>query len=143
MTNKKQNKKAIIGVVALVVVIALFGMMYMMFKPQTTQGSKAITLEVINKEGESVKYAINTDAEYLRQAMKEAMEAKIGFTFEGEESQYGLTIHTVNGVKADFNTDSAYWSILVNGDYGMYGAESQPVTDGDIYSFVYTVYVAQ
>ena len=137
------NKKAILGVVALVVVIALFGVIYMMFKPKTMQGSKEIIFEVVNKAGVSTEYEVKTDAEYLRQAMEEAMEAKIGFTFAGEESQYGLTLYTVNGETADFNTDSAYWSILVNGEYGMYGADSQPVVNGDTYSFVYTVYTAQ
>ena len=143
MENKKLNKKTMVGVLALVVVIAVFAIIYVAFKPKTMEGSKAITFEVVNKAGVSTEYDVKTDAEYLRQAMEEAMEAEIGFTFGGEESQYGLTIHTVNGEKADFNTDSAYWSILVNGEYGQYGAESQPVIDGDTYSFVYTVYTAQ
>jgi len=143
MENKKLNKKAILGVVGLVALIAIFAIVFTVFKPKTMEGSKAITFEVVNKAGETTEYDVKTDAEYLRQAMEEAMEAEIGFTFAGDESQYGLTIHTVNGEKADFNTDSAYWSILVNGEYGQYGADSQPVADGDTYSFVYTVYTAQ
>ena len=143
MENKKRNKKALLGVVALVALIAIFAIVFTVFKPKTMEGSKAITFEVVNKAGVSIEYDVKTDAEYLRQAMEEAMEAEIGFTFAGDETQYGLTIHTVNGEKADFNTDSAYWSILVNGEYGMYGADSQPVADGDTYSFVYTVYTAQ
>lgn len=143
MENKKLNKKALLGVVGMVALIAIFAIMFVLFKPKTMQGSKEIIFEVVNKAGVSTEYEVKTDAEYLRQAMEEAMAAEIGFTFAGDESQYGLTIHTVNGEKADFNTDSAYWSILVNGEYGMYGAESQPVADGDTYSFVYTVYTAQ
>ena len=143
METKKLNKKAILGVVGLVALIAIFAIVFTVFKPKTMEGSKAITFEVVNKAGETIEYDVKTDAEYLRQAMEEAMEAEIGFTFAGDESQYGLTIHTVNGEKADFNTDSAYWSILVNGEYGMYGAENQPVADGDTYSFVYTTYTAQ
>lgn len=143
MENKKLNKKAILGVVALVALIAIFAIVFTVFKPKTMEGSKTITFEVVNKAGESTEYEVKTDAEYLRQAMEEAMEAEIGFTFAGDETQYGLTLHTVNGEKADFNTDSAYWSILVNGEYGQYGAESQPVVDGDTYSFVYTMYTAQ
>ena len=143
MENKKLNKKAILGVVGLVALIAIFAIVFTVFKPKTMEGSKAITFEVVNKAGESTEYDVKTDAEYLRQAMEEAMAAEIGFTFAGDESEYGLTIHTVNGEKADFNTDSAYWSILVNGEYGQYGADSQPVVDGDEYSLVYTVYTAQ
>ena len=143
MENKKLNKKAILGVVALVALIAIFAVVFTMFKPKTMEGSKAIVIEVVNKAGESTEYEVNTDAEYLRQAMEELQEFDEDFTFAGDESQYGLTIHTVNGEKADFNTDSAYWSIMVNGEYGQYGAESQPVVDGDTYSFVYTVFTAQ
>ena len=143
MENKKINKKGLLGLGALVVLIAVFAIVFTVFKPKTMEGSKEIIFEVVNKAGKSTEYEVKTDAEYLRQAMEEAMEAGIGFTFAGDETQYGLTIHTVNGEKADFNTDSAYWSILVNGEYGQNGAEYQPVADGDIYSFVYTVYTAQ
>jgi len=50
----------------------------------------------------------------------------------------GLYITTVNGVTADFDKDGAYWSIMVNGEYGQYGADSQPVADGDEFQLVYT-----
>ena len=143
METNKLNKKAIFGVVALVALIAIFAIVFTMFKPKTMEGSKTLTFEVVNKAGEITEYDVKTDAEYLRQAMEEAMAAGIGFSFGGDETQYGLTLHTINGEKADFNTDSAYWSILVNGEYGNYGAENQPVADGDTYSFVYTVFTAQ
>jgi len=138
MENKKLNKKTVVGVLALVVVIAIFAIVYIAFKPKTMEGSKAITFEVVNKAGESKEYEVKTDAEYLRQAMEEAMAAEIGFTFRGEESQYGLTIYAVNGEETDFS--EAYWAIFVNGEQGNYGADSQPVTDGDTYSFIYTIF---
>ena len=47
---------------------------------------------------------------------------------------------TVNGVTADFNVDSAYWSVTVNGEYGIFGIDSQPVADGDAFQLIYTVY---
>lgn len=143
MENKKLNKKVILGVAALVALIAIFAVVFTVFKPKTSEGSKAIVIEVVNKAGDSTEYELNTDAEYLSQAMEELQALDKGFTFAGEDSEYGLTIHTVNGEKADFNVDSSYWSIYVNDEYGQYGADSQPITDGDEYSFVYTVYTAQ
>lgn len=137
-TKKTSTKKIVIGLVALVAVIALLVGAYVMFGPKTTEGAKAITIEVIDNEQKSTVYEINTDAEFLRQAMEEA-ESK-GLTFSGTESEYGLTIITVNGVTADFNVDSSYWSIMVNGEYGQYGADSQPVTDGDEFQFIYSTY---
>ncbi|MBQ7954905.1 MAG: DUF4430 domain-containing protein [Lachnospiraceae bacterium] len=137
-TKKTSNKKVVLGLIALVAVIAVLGIAYAVFGPKTTEGAKAITIEVIDNEQKSEVYELNTDAEYLRQALEEAKA--VGLTVTGTESEYGLTIITVNGVTADFNVDSAYWSITVNGEYGMLGADSQPVTDGDEFQLVYTVY---
>ena len=61
-------------------------------------------------------------------------------TVEGTEGDYGLYIDTVNGLTADYAEDGAYWSIYVNGEYGSYSADQQPVADGDVYGLVYTVY---
>ena len=140
-TKKSFNKKTLLGVVALVVVIGLMAVAYAVFGPKAVEGSKEITIEVIDNQGESTVYEIRTDAQYLRQAMEEASSK--GLTFEGDETEYGLTIMSVNGVTADFNVDGAYWSIMVNGEYGMYGADSQPVTDKDVFQLVYTVFVAE
>lgn len=137
METKQTNKtKVVIGLVALVAVIALLIGAYVMFGPKTTEGAKSITIEVIDNEQKSTVYEVNTDAEFLRQAMEEAK----GLEFSGNESEYGLTLMTVNGVTADFNVDNSYWSVTVNGEYGMFGIDSQPVTDGDAYQLVYTVY---
>ncbi len=143
METKKNNKKLILGVVALVAVIAIFAIVYAVFAPKAVEGSKAITIEVVNKEGESTTYELKTDAEYLVQAMEELQAQNKGFSFQGDETEYGLTINAVNGEVADFNAGGAYWSIMVNDEYGMYGASAQPVLDGEKYAFVYCVYTGQ
>ena len=51
---------------------------------------------------------------------------------------YGYSIHTINGVKADYNTDNAYWSFYVNDEYCNYGVDTQPVNDKDAFKIVYT-----
>ena len=99
------------------------------------EGSKSITIEVVDKEGESKAYELKTDAEYLRQAMEEAE----GLTFSGAESDYGMMVDTVNDLTADYPTDGAYWSFYVNGEYCNYGIDTQPVADGDAFSIVYTI----
>ena len=135
-TTNKSNKKIIVGVIALIAAIAIFFGLYMNFKPQAQAGSKHITIEVIDDEAVSTMYEVATDAEYLSEAFNDAE----GLEVLGNESEYGLTIITVNGLDADFNVDSAYWSIMVNGEYGQYGADSQVVADGDAFQLVYTVY---
>lgn len=136
MTEKKQfNKKALLGVGILVVVIAALTAVYSLFGAKPVEGSKAITIEVVNKAQESTVYELTTDAEFLRQAMEEAE----GLTFSGAESQYGMMVDTVNGERADYTLDGAYWSFLVNDEYSNYGIDTQPVMDGDEFSIVYTL----
>ena len=138
----KKSTKIVIAVVAAVVVIAALLGVYSAFGPKTSQGAKAYTVEVVDNNGNSTSYEARTDAEYLRQALEELDEAT-DFAIAGEESEYGLYITSVNGVEANYDTDGAYWSVYVNGEYGMNGVDSQPVTDGDAYKLVYEVYSAQ
>ncbi len=105
----------------------------------TTPVSKNITVEVADKDGNVTSYETTTDAEFLL----EAVEAMDDVTIEGTEGDYGLYIESVNGVKADYETDGAYWSIYVNGEYGSYSVSEQPVNDGDTYRFAYEIYVAE
>lgn len=135
----KKNRKLIIGAVVLVAVIAILAIVYSNFKPKTTTGSKSYTLEVVDADGNTTSYEGSTDAEYLSQVMDELVETG-NFTYEGDASDFGLYITTINGIVADYDTDGAYWSIYVNDEYGQYGADTQPVTDGDDYKFVYEVF---
>ena len=138
--EKKQSdrKKIIIGAVILIVLLAAFAVIYAVFGPKAAQGSKEYILKVVDDNGETTEYTGHTDAEYLRGALEE-LEKADDLTIEGEESDYGLFIDTVNGVTADYSRDKAYWALYVNGEYGNYGVDSQPVTDGDIYSLVYEI----
>lgn len=134
METKKTNKKLIVGIAALVAVIAILAAIFVIFREKPVEGSKSITIEVVKKSSESQNYELKTDAEYLRQAMEEAD----GLTFSGTEGEYGLMIDTVNGETADYNVDGAYWAFYVNGEYCMYGIDTQPVEDGDAFSIIYT-----
>lgn len=137
--NKKTNKKALFGVVALVAVIAVLAAVFFTFREKPVEGSKAITIEVVDNAQASTVYELNTDAEYLRQAMEEAE----GLTFSGTESEYGLMVDTINGITADYSVDGAYWSFYVNDAYCNYGIDSQPVEDGDEFLIRYEVFAAQ
>ncbi len=134
METKKTNRKIIIGAAVLVVLIAAFLIIFNVLRDKPAKGSKSVTLEVLNQENQTSEYSVQTDAEFLRQAMEEAE----GFTFDGEEGQYGFTLFTINGETHDWNVDGSYWAVYVNGEYGQYGIDSQPVKDGDVFRFEYT-----
>lgn len=133
-TTQKSNKKVIIGIIALVAVIAALVAVYFVFRAKPVEGSKAITIEVVNKEKETKSYDVKTDAEFLRQAMEETKD----LTFSGTESEFGMMVETVNGETADYNVDGAYWAFYVNGEYCNYGIDTQPVVDGDKFTIEYT-----
>lgn len=126
--------KLFIGVGVMVLLIALFAVLFFLFRPKAVQGAKSITIEVVDNNGASTVYDVHTDAEYLRQAMEEAK----GLEFSGAESEYGMMVETVNGITADYNVDQSYWGFFVNGEYCNYGIETQPVTDGDAFRIVYS-----
>lgn len=142
--KKKTNKAVIIGVAALVAVIAILTVVFFVFREKPVKGAKSITIEVVDNNQKSTVYEVDTDAEYLRQAMDEAE----GLSFSGAESEYGLFIDTVNGVTAVYETDGAYWSFYVkdgegNYVYCNYGVDTQPVEDGDAFQIKYEVYTAE
>jgi len=128
---KKSSKKIWLGVAGLVVLVAALITVFLVFGPKTTEGSKAITIEVINKAQESVVYEVKTDAEYLYQAMDEAD----GLTYETENGM----VMSINGEVADYSVDSSYWAFYINDGYCNYGIDLQPVTDGDEFQIIYTV----
>ena len=127
-------KKTILIVVAAVLVVALMLGAYFLFREKATQGEKAITITVIDSTGKATVYELHTDALYLIQAMDEAE----GLTYEGEDGPYGMMISHINGEKAVYEEDNAYWGFNVNGSYCNYGVSEQPVNDGDAFEIVYT-----
>ena len=131
-----KNKKKLLGIGLIVVLVAVMALVYGKFSEKPVEGSKNITIEVVNSKEESKVYELKTDAEYLLGAMEETD----GLTFEGEEGEFGMSIMTVNGETADFNVDASYWAFYVNDEYCNYGVSEQPVEDGDAFSIVYTVY---
>lgn len=129
-----KNKK-ILAVVVLVALIAAMGVTFSLFSEKPVEGSKNITIEVVMADETSTVYEVSTDAEYLIDAMNEAD----GLTYVGEEGMYGMSISTINDVRADYTLDGAYWAFFVNGEYCNYGVSQQPVEDADEFSIVYTL----
>ena len=128
-----KNKK-ILAVALVAVLVAALALVYVAYSEKPVEGMKSVTIEVVMADKTSAVYEVDTDGEYLIDAMNDAE----GLTFEGEEGVYGLSVSTVNGVRADYTLDGAYWAFYVGGEYCNYGVSEQPVADGDQFSIVYT-----
>ncbi len=132
--RRKEMKKIIIAVVVLVVLVAAMALAYGAFREKPVEGSKAVTIEVVDDKGEATMYELQTDAQYLADAMKEAE-----IPFETSEGPYGLTVDSVHGISGVFGVDAGYWGFFVNGEDCNYGISEQPVEDGDAFQIVYTL----
>ena len=136
--NMKENKrKIIIGGIVLVVLMTLFGIVYFMNRTVPQSGSKNIVVEVTGESGATEKYKLSTDAEYLRIAMDELVAQGSGFSYDGTDGEYGIMIEYINGERASYMEDNAYWALYVNGEYGQNGCDTQQVMDGDVYAWKY------
>lgn len=128
-----KNKKLLLAIVAFVAAIAIFAGVYMTTRPAVSEGSKAITVEVVHKDATSKTFEYQTDEEYLGALL--LAEGLI----EGEEGQYGLYVTKVDGEEAIYEEDNSYWAFYQNGEYAQQGVDTTPITDGDNYSLVYTI----
>lgn len=130
----KQGTKIALGIAAVVLVAAILVGVYALFGPKGSEGTKNVTITVVASDGAKTEYSVKTDAEFLKGAMDQAE----GLSYSGTESDYGLMVDTVNGERADYTLDGAYWAFYVNGEYCNYGIETQPVADGDAFIIQYT-----
>ena len=137
--EQKKSYKPLIALLCLLVCACGLYFFWQSRKPAVTEGAKAIQINVTDKDGKTTNYGFNTDAEYLKEAMDELAASDSTFTFEGSVGDYGFFIEAVNGETANFETDKAYWAIYVNDEYGQYGADQQPVADGDVFGLVYEI----
>lgn len=127
-----KNKKLIVALVAFVAVVGLLLGVWAANRPETTAGTKAYTVTVVHSDGSETEFSYTTDAEYLDDAL--VAEGLIA----GDEGPYGLTVITVDGEDAVWDTDSAYWSLVINGEYATTGVSDTPVNDGDAFRLEYT-----
>lgn len=136
MEIKNNKKKIITAVIALVILISVALVLYMLYGPKPSSGSKSITLSIVYLDGSRDDYELRTDEEYLLDAANEIDE----LTIEGHNDGSYFYVDTINGVSADYTADGAYWAIYVDGTYGNYGIADQPIADGISYEIRYEVW---
>lgn len=96
---------------------------------QLGEGGTQFNFTVSDKDGKETVFEIHTDKQIVGDALSE-----LGL-IEGEESEYGLFVKTVNGITADYDKDGVYWAFYINGEYASTGVDSTAITEGDSYSF--------
>ena len=121
-----KNKKKIIAVTVLLVLVAVSVLAYFTFGPKAIAGGKEIGVTVVHGDGSEKVFSLRTDAETLREALEP--EGII----EGEDGPYGIYILTVDGETAN-EAEQQWWCITKGGETLTTGADDTMIADGDKY----------
>ena len=127
-----KNKKLIVITLVLALLVAGMAWLWLESRQEAVQGAKSFSVTVVHQDGSEKSFEYRTDAEYLDEVL--VAEGLIA----GEEGPYGLTVITVDGEDAVWDTDNAYWAIYTDGEASLVGISEIPVTDGGSYKLEYT-----
>ncbi len=129
--SSTKSKKVLLGVLALVVLVAILGGVYWSTRPDTVSGDKVIEVTVITEAGQSEVHVIETTEEYLGDALLESG------LIDGSMGEFGLFITTVDGITADDSLQQ-WWAVTKEGTFLETGADTTPISDGDGFEFTLT-----
>ena len=159
------NKKILIAVIALVVVLGTFLGIYLGTRPDVDDsgegGSVQVTTDPDTTGGDATdengttegpaqtwKYTITVTVVHKNGESKDftyqTNESYLGPVIldtglvEGDMGDFGLYIHTVDGETADWNVDQGWWALYEGDQQAMTGADGVVLTDGGVYKLVYT-----
>lgn len=164
-----KNKKTVLALIALVVVIGLMIGVYSATRPKTRAEAPQTQPEV--QEQPTVQEETQQETrEETEEVTTESTVATVSLTVtvvhkdgsekvfaletdalylgevlvsegivEGEMGPYGLMISAVDGEVADWNVDQSYWAIFIGEEYATTGADQIPIYGGDVFKLVYTI----
>lgn len=158
--GRKMNKKTVIALIALVVLVALAVGIYFATRPdtgsngnetnRTTSGQNdtedketpegeqteklgnTFTLVVVHGDKTEKTFTITSQQPYLSGALID--EGII--TDEGLET--GM-YYTVDGETSDWGKNQSYWAFYLGDQYANYGMNDAPIEEGAVYKLVYTI----
>ena len=90
------------------------------------EGKKEVKVDVVVGD-DSITLTLKTDSETLGTAL-----------FDNGLVNDASFFDVLNGIKADWNADKAYWAFYKGEDYMMHGINDEKITGGEHYRFVYT-----
>ena len=128
-----KNKKMILVAVALIACVAVMLGIFLATRPETTQGSKTVTVTVVHKDGSEKVFTCQTEEEFLGKVL---VNENI---VVGNYGEFGLYFDTADGEKADWNVDNGWWQVFVGEEAAITGADQIPIADGGTYKLVYTI----
>ena len=93
------------------------------------EGDTSFVFEVTGTDGNTASFTINTNEKTVGDAL-----SKLGLS-EGDDTEFGLYVKTVNGTTLDFDKDGKYWAFYIDGEYAMTGVDSTDIDETSVYEF--------
>ena len=131
MKNRKNLIFLCVGLVVFTALVTLMAGIWLLNRPEATEGGKTITLTVVHGNGTAKDFTISTDREFLADALLDE-------NLIVESDSPGMYT-TVDGEVADYSVNQSYWAFYVGEDYAMEGMNTTVITDGACYKLEYTI----
>ena len=100
--------------------------------PEKAEGEATFTVIVVHKDGTEKTFTYTTEEEFVGPVLE------TDGLIAGNAGPYGMEITHVDGEKAVYTEDNAYWGVFEGEEYAMQGIDTTPVVDGRVYKLVYT-----
>lgn len=100
--------------------------------PEKSEGEATITVIVVHKDGTEKTFTYTTQEEFVGPVLE------ADGLISGNAGPYGMEITHVDGEKAVYTEDNAYWGVFEGEEYALQGIDTTPVVDGRTYKLVYT-----
>ena len=127
-----KNKKMLLAIIAVVILVGVLAGVYFATRPDAQEGKKTFTVTVVHADGKTKDFTYTTTEKCLGPVLlREEL-------ISGNNGPYGLEIHTVDGERAVYDLDRAYWALYEGEAYANQGIDTTPVLDGAIYKLVFT-----
>lgn len=126
------NKKILVGLLAVIVAIGAYFAYGVFFGPETQEGTKTVTIEiVVDSEEINKTYTFKTDTEFLYDLL---LENEQEIKLEILDSSFGPMLTGLEGYSAN-ESKQEFYHISINGEAAMVGIKDIPVLEGDVYRF--------
>ncbi len=124
----KRTRNIIIAVLVIALLAAGAFFCWKVFSPGAQAGDKHLEITVTHADGTVKSFDLNTDAEYLWDALYTTR------LVDGTDSEYGKWVTTVDGETAD-EANGQYWTYTKSGEWVMTSIDTTPIADGESYEF--------
>lgn len=129
----KQKRLLTVFLAVLFIVLAVFtaGCNKADDSSSATLKTKEISVTIVFQDKREKAIDIETEAEYLADALFEKGLIK--------EDEYKSGFYTyIDGVRADYNEDKAWWCVTKGGEMTNKGMNDLPIADGDRFEITHT-----